>query len=114
MSARGLRELDKLGLVKESRVQRTFHQFGQRAAFLLAVGLLVAGCGNLGSTASPPGNGGDLKFGAIVGLSGVYGPYGAAYNAGMQVAVDRVNAGNGLVIGNKKYTLRLQFADDRS
>jgi ABC-type branched-subunit amino acid transport system substrate-binding protein len=101
-------------LVKEKRVQPTFHQFGQRAATMLAVGLLVAGCGNLGSTASPPGNGGDLTYGAIVGLSGVYGPYGAAYEAGMQVAADRVNAGDGLVIGNKKYTLKMQFADDRS
>lgn len=90
-----------------------FQQIVQRAAGLLVVGLVAVGCG-LGSTTAAPGNGGDLTFGAIVGLSGVFGPYGAAYDAGMQVAVDRVNSGAGLVIGGKKYTLKMKFSDDRS
>ncbi len=89
------------------------HQFGRRAAGLLVVGVLAAGCG-LGSTSQAPGNGGDLTFGAIVGLSGVFGPYGAAYDAGMQVAADRVNSGDGLIVANKKYTLKMKFTDDRS
>lgn len=90
-----------------------FHQFGRGAAGLLAVAILGTACG-LGSTSQAPGNGGDLTFGAIVGLSGVFGPYGAAYDAGMQVAADRVNSGDGLVVGNKKYTLKMKFTDDRS
>jgi branched-chain amino acid transport system substrate-binding protein len=94
-------------------VQPSFQRFGQMAAGLLAVGVVAAGCG-LGSSPATVGNGGDLTFGAIVGQSGVYGPYGAAYQAGMQVAADRVNAGDGLVIGGKKYTLKMKFADDRS
>jgi branched-chain amino acid transport system substrate-binding protein len=94
-------------------VQPRFQKFGQRAAGLLVVGVLATGCG-LGSSPSGTGNGGDVQFGAIVGLSGVYGPYGAAYQAGMQVAADRVNAGDGMVVGGKKYTLKMKFVDDRS
>ena len=90
-----------------------FGRFIRRISALVAVGLLATACG-LGSNGGGTQNGGDVTFGAIVGLSGVYGPYGPAYQAGMQVAADRINSGDGLVIGGKKYTLKMKFADDRS
>ena len=92
----------------------TFQQFGRGAASLLVVGILGSACGLGSTTTQAPGNGGDLTYGAIVGLSGAFGPYGPAYQAGMEVAADRVNSGSGLVVANKKYTLKMMFTDDRS
>lgn len=90
---------------------RTSH----RLASVLVVGLLTFGCGLAGSnSANGPTEGGTLQFGAIVGLSGIYGPYGPAYQAGMNVAVDRVNKDGGVVVGNKKMKLQMVFSDDRS
>jgi ABC-type branched-subunit amino acid transport system substrate-binding protein len=77
------------------------------------VALLAAGCGVGPPQATALGSG-ELAFGAIVALSGAFGPYGPAYQAGMQVAVDKVNAAGGVVVGNKKLTLKMLFKDDRS
>lgn len=99
---------------KERRVTRLrFWELGRGISAVVAVALIGTACG-LGSSSTAAQNGGDVTFGAIVGLSGVFGPYGAAYDAGMEVAADRVNSGSGLEIGGKKYTLKIKFADDRS
>jgi ABC-type branched-subunit amino acid transport system substrate-binding protein len=79
---------------------------------LLGLSLMLVACGVGGSAA--PTNGGDFTMGALVALSGVYGPYGAAYEAGMNVAVDRVNAAGGIVVDNKRYKLKMMYVDDRS
>jgi ABC-type branched-subunit amino acid transport system substrate-binding protein len=80
---------------------------------LLVVGLLVGACG-VGSNNTTPTAGGDVNFGAIVGLSGVFGAYGPYFQAGMQLAADKVNADGGITVGNKKMTLKMLFKDDRS
>jgi branched-chain amino acid transport system substrate-binding protein len=72
----------------------------------------MVGCGVGGSNA--PTAGGDVTFGAIVGLSGIFGAYGKYYHAGMQIAADKVNADGGIVVGNKRMTLKMLFKDDRS
>jgi ABC-type branched-subunit amino acid transport system substrate-binding protein len=90
------------------------HRAARQVSGLLAVALLSFACGVSGSNTAAPADGGTLQFGAIVGLSGIYGPYGAAYEAGMNVAAARVNAAGGIVAGGKKYTLKMLYMDDRS
>lgn len=88
------------------------HKVGRGISGLLAVTFLTVGCGVGGSNA--PTQGGDVQFGAIVGLSGIFGAYGKYFQAGMQVAADKVNADGGIVVGNKRMTLKMLFKDDRS
>ncbi|PZR90108.1 MAG: hypothetical protein DLM67_18145 [Candidatus Nephthysia bennettiae] len=76
--------------------------------------MLSLACGVGGASSPAPTSGGTLQFGAIVGLSGIYGAYGPAYQAGMNVAADRVNKAGGIVAGGKKYNLKMLYMDDRS
>jgi ABC-type branched-subunit amino acid transport system substrate-binding protein len=101
-------------LLKERRVQLLrFDQLGRRVSGVLAAALLASACG-VGGSNNAPTAGGDVKLGAIVGLSGIFGAYGPFFQAGMQLAADKVNADGGVVVGNKKLTLKMIFKDDRS
>ncbi|MGI8608876.1 MAG: ABC transporter substrate-binding protein [Candidatus Dormibacteria bacterium] len=92
-----------------------FQRQGRQATGLLVGAIFLAACGTGGgSGSSTPSNGGDITYGAIVGLSGIFGPYGQSYIAGMNVAADKVNKNGGIVVDGKKYTLKMKYVDDRS
>jgi len=55
-----------------------------------------------------------VKIGAVVPLTGRYGPGGAQVRAGYDLAVEHVNAGGGVTIGGKKVPLELVLLDDES
>src|SRR5437016_8986912 len=55
-----------------------------------------------------------VKIGAVVPLTGRYGPGGAQVRAGYDIAVEQINAGGGVSIGGKKVPLELLLLDDES
>src|SRR5438094_6293987 len=55
-----------------------------------------------------------VKIGAVVPLTGRYGPGGAQVRAGYDIAVEQINAGGGVSIGGKKVPLELMLLDDES
>jgi len=95
-------------------------------ALLLAVTLVAAACGDSGedgasaSTAAPvasdapapaePANTDPIKIGALTSLTGPFTPWGIPSSAGMQLAVDEINAAGG-VDGRM---LELIIVDDQS
>jgi branched-chain amino acid transport system substrate-binding protein len=54
----------------------------------------------------------ELKIGGIGPLSGGATAWGIALNRGTQMAIDEVNAGGGLKVGDKTYKLKLVMLDD--
>src|SRR5215510_11971130 len=55
-----------------------------------------------------------VKVGAVVPLTGRYGPGGAQVRAGYDIAVEQINAAGGVSIGGKKVPLELVVLDDES
>ena len=55
-----------------------------------------------------------VKLGAVVPLTGRYGPGGAQVRAGYEIAVEQINAGGGVSVGGKKTPLELVLLDDES
>ena len=55
-----------------------------------------------------------IKVGAVVPLTGRYGPGGAQVRAGYEIAVEHVNAAGGVTVGGKKMPLELVLLDDES
>jgi branched-chain amino acid transport system substrate-binding protein len=55
-----------------------------------------------------------VKVGAVVPLTGRYGPGGAQVRAGYEIAVEHVNAAGGVTVGGKKMPLELVLLDDES
>src|SRR5205814_2986390 len=55
-----------------------------------------------------------VKVGAVVPLTGRYGPGGAQVRAGYEIAVEHLNAGGGVSVGGKKMPLELTVLDDES
>ena len=55
-----------------------------------------------------------VKIGAVVPLTGRYGPGGAQVRAGYDIAVEQINAAGGVSIGGKKVPLELVVLDDES
>ena len=55
-----------------------------------------------------------IKVGAVVPLTGRYGPGGAQVRAGYEIAVEHINAGGGVSVGGKKLPLELSLLDDES
>jgi branched-chain amino acid transport system substrate-binding protein len=55
-----------------------------------------------------------IKVGAVVPLTGRYGPGGAQVRAGYEIAVEHLNAGGGVSVGGKKMPLELIVLDDES
>jgi branched-chain amino acid transport system substrate-binding protein len=55
-----------------------------------------------------------VKLGAVVPLTGRYGPGGAQVRAGYEIAVERINAGGGVTVGNRRLPLELVLLDDES
>src|SRR5215472_8406229 len=55
-----------------------------------------------------------VKVGAVVPLTGRYGPGGAQVRAGYDIAVEQINAAGGVSVGGKKMPLELVLLDDES
>jgi branched-chain amino acid transport system substrate-binding protein len=55
-----------------------------------------------------------IKVGAVVPLTGRYGPGGAQVRAGYEIAVEQINAAGGVTVGGKKMPLELVLLDDES
>ena len=55
-----------------------------------------------------------VKIGAVVPLTGRYGPGGAQVRAGYEIAVEQINAAGGVTVGGKKTPLELVLLDDES
>ena len=55
-----------------------------------------------------------VKIGAVVPLTGRYGPGGAQVRAGYEIAVEQINAAGGVTVGGKKAPLELVLLDDES
>src|SRR5437879_9861 len=55
-----------------------------------------------------------VKVGAVVPLTGRYGPGGAQVRAGYEIAVEQINAAGGVSVGGKKTPLELVLLDDES
>jgi branched-chain amino acid transport system substrate-binding protein len=55
-----------------------------------------------------------VKIGAVVPLTGRYGPGGAQVRAGYEIAVEQINATGGVTVAGKKTPLELVLLDDES
>jgi branched-chain amino acid transport system substrate-binding protein len=55
-----------------------------------------------------------VKIGAVVPLTGRYGPGGAQVRTGYEFAVEQINAAGGVSVGGKKMPLELTVLDDES
>jgi branched-chain amino acid transport system substrate-binding protein len=55
-----------------------------------------------------------VKIGAVVPLTGRYGPGGAQVRAGYEIAVEQINAAGGVTVAGKKVPLELVLLDDES
>jgi branched-chain amino acid transport system substrate-binding protein len=55
-----------------------------------------------------------VKIGAVVPLTGRYGPGGAQVRTGYELAVEQINAAGGVSVGGKKMPLELTLLDDES
>jgi len=55
-----------------------------------------------------------VKLGAVVPLTGRYGPGGAQVRAGYEIAVEQINAAGGVTVAGKKMPLELVLLDDES
>src|SRR5882672_5024328 len=55
-----------------------------------------------------------IKIGAVVPLTGRYGPGGAQVRTGYEIAVEQINAAGGVSVGGKKMPLELVLLDDES
>src|SRR6476660_8402674 len=55
-----------------------------------------------------------VKLGAVVPLTGRYGPGGAQVRAGYEIAVEQINAAGGVTVAGKKIPLELVLLDDES
>jgi branched-chain amino acid transport system substrate-binding protein len=55
-----------------------------------------------------------LKLGAVVPLTGRYGPGGAQVRAGYEIAVEHINAAGGVTVAGKKMPVELLLLDDES
>ena len=55
-----------------------------------------------------------VKVGAVVPLTGRYGPGGAQVRAGYEIAVEQINAAGGVTVAGKKMPLELVLLDDES
>src|SRR5437762_14033042 len=55
-----------------------------------------------------------VKLGAVVPLTGRYGPGGAQVRTGYEIAVAHLNAGGGVSVAGRKMPIELTVLDDES
>ncbi|MBC7552162.1 MAG: ABC transporter substrate-binding protein, partial [Cellulomonas sp.] len=84
--------------------------------------LATAACGGSSDTGASGGgsgasagaeSGGVAKVGAILSLSGVYSTLGPPEKQAMTMGLEKLNA-EGFLVGGKKYTMEIEYADDKS
>jgi branched-chain amino acid transport system substrate-binding protein len=75
----------------------------------VCVVLALAACGAPGS-----GGGQTIKIGAVVPLTGRYGPGGEQIKNGYELAVETINNAGGVTVGGTKMPLELTILDDAS
>jgi branched-chain amino acid transport system substrate-binding protein len=87
-------------------------------AFILVIGLALAGCGGTTTTTGPgtttPAGKTEILVGAIASLTGVNAMTGAEHKWAYEQAVADINAKGGVNVGGKKLPMRLVFEDDKS
>jgi branched-chain amino acid transport system substrate-binding protein len=80
--------------------------------------VLVGGCGkgegNAGGGGGSSTQGGTLKVGAALSLTGALAKEGRLTKLGYQFCQDKVNGGDGVQAGDKKYKLAITYKDDKS
>jgi branched-chain amino acid transport system substrate-binding protein len=69
---------------------------------------MVAACGE-----STPEEGGRIKIGALLSLTGGASYWGIGWKYGIEMAVEEVNEEGGFVVGGKQYTLEVVYYDDK-
>lgn len=80
----------------------------------LVSGLFLAAALILGGAAAQAEDGGVIKLGAAVSLTGKYSSNGAFTRKGYDLAVKRINEEGGVTVGGKRYTLEIIYYDDES
>jgi branched-chain amino acid transport system substrate-binding protein len=82
-------------------------------ASIAILGLLAACGGNTGGgTGSAAGE--PIQIGAVLPLSGAQASLGAAWKAGIELALDRINARGGVLIKGQRHRLDVKVTDDES
>ena len=76
--------------------------------------LLAAGCGSKKAPEVQISDGGTLKFGASLALTGATAKEGGLTREGYELCRKVVNHKGGVVAGGKKYTLDIDYQDDTS
>lgn len=80
----------------------------------LVSGLVLAAALILGGAAAQAEDGGVIKLGAAVSLTGKYSSNGAFTRKGYDLAVKRINEEGGVTVGGKSYRLEVIYYDDES
>lgn len=91
-------------------------------AALMVVSLVGCGTKDTGTSAgsSDATNSGNesgaatFKIGGIGPLTGDAASYGISVKNGATIAIDEINAAGGITVGDKKYILEMNFADDQA
>lgn len=91
-------------------------------AALMVVSLVGCGTKDTGTSAgsSDASNAGNesgaatFKIGGIGPLTGEAASYGISVKNGATIAIDEINAAGGVTVGDKKYILEMNFADDQA
>ncbi|MBX3506198.1 MAG: amino acid ABC transporter substrate-binding protein [Parvibaculum sp.] len=80
----------------------------------LVSGLVLAAALVLGGASAQAEEGGVIKLGAAVSLTGKYSSNGAFTRKGYDLAVKRINEEGGVTVGGKTYRLEVTYYDDES
>ena len=86
------------------------------AFMTLAMAVVAAtGCGKVGKDeGSGAQSGSTLKIGAALSLTGSLAKEGGLTKQGYQLCQEKVNAGGGVKVGDKKLKLAISYSDDKS
>jgi branched-chain amino acid transport system substrate-binding protein len=81
----------------------------------LVLAVLAAGCGKAGGgEAQSATEGGKLKLGAALSLTGSLAKEGGLTKQGYQLCQEKVNKAGGVKVGSKKLKLAITYSDDKS
>jgi branched-chain amino acid transport system substrate-binding protein len=84
------------------------------AALVLVLAVVAAGCGKDESSGGGGAEGGTLKIGAALSLTGSLAKEGKLTEQGYQLCQQVVNAKGGVQAGGKSYKLAITYKDDKS
>lgn len=84
------------------------------AALVLVLAVATAGCGKDESSGGSGADGGTLRIGAALSLTGSLAKEGKLTEQGYQLCQQVVNAKGGVKVGGKSYQLAITYKDDKS